>query len=197
MDRFKGPPTLIANASCLEIAQRNQRQSPLLRLPAEIRNKIFDLAQELSARSWKHDSHFYWDRLELSRASRQIFAETAHAYFAIHIYPVARFIHREFDLSDLSKLRKRCTPLQLRLIRHIDIDWDAFQSEDPAMGLREPIEQNMRTLRIFPALETLIISEAPYQVTGADDWYTKEFRKQVGNQDLEVVYLEKEYRNGG
>jgi len=172
-------------------AQRNQLHSPLLRLPAEVRNKIFDLTLELSARSWQHESHFHWDRLDLSRASRQIFAETAHAYFAVHLYPVARFIHREFDLSDLSKLRKRCTPLQLRLIRHIDIDWDAFQPEDRFR--RERTKQNMRTLQIFPALETLIISEAPYQVTDCWEWYTHEFRKQVGNQDLEVEYLEKEY----
>ena len=175
-------------------AQRNQLHSPLLRLSAEIRNKIFNIALDLSARSWQHDSYFHWDRLNLSRASRQIFAETAHAYFAVHIYPVARFIHREFDLSDLSKLRKRCTPLQLRAIKYIDIDWDAFQPKDPAIGLRrERTKQNMRTLQIFPALETLIISEAPYQVTDCWEWYTKEFRKQVGNQDLEVEYLEKEY----
>ena len=65
------------------------------------------------------------------------------------------------------------------------------------MGLREPIRQNMRTLRIFPAMETLIISEAPYQVIDHWEWYTKESRKEVGNQDLEVEYLETEHRDGG
>ncbi|KAH6879058.1 hypothetical protein BKA58DRAFT_453270 [Alternaria rosae] len=78
MDRFKGPPTLVLNASCLAIAQLNQYHSPLLRLPAELRNKIFDLALEISAKSWQHKPDIHWDRLHLSRTSRQIFAETAH-----------------------------------------------------------------------------------------------------------------------
>jgi hypothetical protein len=67
-------------------AERNQQQSLLLRLPAEIRNRIFSLAMDLDQPGRSHSDHSVWetppwDRLELSRSCRQIFAETAETYF--------------------------------------------------------------------------------------------------------------------
>jgi hypothetical protein len=70
----------------LSAINSNQQQSPLLRLPAEIRNTIFSLAMNLDEPGRFHSDHFVWeiplwDRLELSRSCRQVFAEPAQAYF--------------------------------------------------------------------------------------------------------------------
>lgn len=61
--------------------QRNFLESPLLCLPTEPRFMIYDFAMDSFSENWQHDDSLGWDRLSISRASRQLFAETAHDYF--------------------------------------------------------------------------------------------------------------------
>lgn len=165
-------------------ARLNQYYSPLLRLPAELRNKIFDLALELSANSWQHKSGLHWDRLHLSRTSRQIVAETAH-YFAIHIYPVACATQYWYDDCGFPRPRHKFTPSQIRAVLYIDLDGRTFESLEQEHI--EPVPHTIHTLRVFPALQKLIITEPPWYVEDIE-WYTQEFRDGVRNQDLEVVH---------
>jgi hypothetical protein len=57
-------------------------------MPAEIRNRIYDFTLDLQSGQIDHDDYCDWDRLYLSRACRQIFAETASPYFTAKILPL-------------------------------------------------------------------------------------------------------------
>ncbi|KAH6095465.1 hypothetical protein HBI65_111500 [Parastagonospora nodorum] len=69
---FRGPPTLTPNAECLAIMQANQQNSPLLRLPAELRQMVYNYALDTNSAASPGT---------LCRASRQLFAETSEDYF--------------------------------------------------------------------------------------------------------------------
>ena len=57
--------------------ERNQRKSPLLRLPAKLRNKIYIFALDTAAVNVRWDQHSILTRddLHLPRACRQIHTE--------------------------------------------------------------------------------------------------------------------------
>jgi hypothetical protein len=81
----KGPPSLTPNPCCLAMcvisnlfgtpliktsAQLNQQHSPILRLPAELRNKIYDYAMDTNTTEKLHHDMLSWDRLHLPRICR-------------------------------------------------------------------------------------------------------------------------------
>jgi len=87
---------LLRNTDKLNSMQINQRKSPLLRLPAELRQMIYNFALDINSGattltlangtihlniSVSHNDYFWWSRWSLSLASRQLFAETSKDYF--------------------------------------------------------------------------------------------------------------------
>ncbi|KAF2831298.1 hypothetical protein CC86DRAFT_401839 [Ophiobolus disseminans] len=86
----KGPPNLLPSAKELDTALRNQTELPVLRLPPEIRNYIYDFALDLKSDQLHHDNHHDWNRFNLSYMCRQLYAETAELYFTVKILPLIR-----------------------------------------------------------------------------------------------------------
>lgn len=85
-------------------AQSNQLASPLLRLPAELRNRIYDLALDLHT-SDLHEDHVTWERLSLAQSSRQLFAETAPQYFEKKMLPAIVVLEDQDTAVNGSKVR--------------------------------------------------------------------------------------------
>jgi hypothetical protein len=71
-------------------AQRNQQVSILLRLPPELRMRVYDYVMDTDAAAdILHHELWEWNRLEFSHTSRQIFAETAARYFEKKLLPLS------------------------------------------------------------------------------------------------------------
>ncbi|EAT88193.1 hypothetical protein HBI56_096860 [Parastagonospora nodorum] len=100
---FRGPPTLTPNAECLAIMQANQQNSPLLRLPAELRQMVYNYALDTNSAASPGT---------LCRASRQLFAETSEDYFKQNFIVQYLQTHHYEDLEELERHIKHLGPDQ-------------------------------------------------------------------------------------
>lgn len=122
--------------------QRNSRASPLLRLPAELRNRIFALVigQEKTVLVWMHGRTNHWERPiadpggssvlnrqelrpALLRASRQIRRETIAVFYSTTVFMINMAETRDFDLLGKNNFAKveawlrKIAPVYQRLMR--------------------------------------------------------------------------------
>jgi hypothetical protein len=113
----------IRNSPCTDLtcsAQRYQAVSPFLRLPAELRNTIYDLVLDLPSNGLLHHDHNTWDRLNFSRTCHQIFIETAEPYFTTKILALSNVILiNTADRKPASQFVSLLTPSQNIAIRGI------------------------------------------------------------------------------
>ena len=67
--------------------ERNQQNSPLLRLPTELRFMIYEFALDIGAAHVKltHDDYPDWDRTNLCYASRQLWADVSRDYYDLKL----------------------------------------------------------------------------------------------------------------
>jgi hypothetical protein len=86
--------------------------STLLCLPTELRFIKYDFAMETFSGKYLHDDYLDWDRLSLSRASRQLFAETAHDYLDHKLYPGQCLEVLVDDIASLKDIVAERTPSQ-------------------------------------------------------------------------------------
>ncbi|KAH6051721.1 hypothetical protein HBI54_037060 [Parastagonospora nodorum] len=119
----KGPPALTPNTQSLAIARRNQQSSRLLRLPPELRNRIYELAMETHNPAL-HTTDLAWERLSLSRTCHQIFAETAMRYHVVKLLPIANMVHHMCHLHRDLHVVKLLAPSQRRAIRAFEVGWE-------------------------------------------------------------------------
>jgi hypothetical protein len=138
--KMKGPPCLRPSAKSLTMyvlsrlvvtpllnhaaksARRNQRTSDLLRMPPEIRNKIYEMTLD-TADYRLHTSHLTWDRLSLSRTCHQIFTETATIYHAKKLIPLSCILHHASSIDFRLPIVEHLTPSQKFAIRHVSLNW--------------------------------------------------------------------------
>jgi hypothetical protein len=92
-------------------AQRNQTESPLLRMSAQIRGII---SMDLDS-SHHHSGRFDWDRLAISQPSGQIFAETARPYFIRFL--LDNQIYWRGQETVMCDYTQYCAPSQMRAYR--------------------------------------------------------------------------------
>ncbi|KAF2831299.1 hypothetical protein CC86DRAFT_137468 [Ophiobolus disseminans] len=141
--------TLLTNPS----AYYNQHNSRLLRLPAEIRNRILELAMDIDGPAPSlHDEYPLWDRLDVSRTSRQIFAETAHRYFQSKLIFFPNALHELLCIDELELIASEVlTSPQKRAVRHVWLRWD-----DMCMDWRKG-SLDLKVLREFPYVDRITI----------------------------------------
>jgi len=77
---------LTANYSVI----RNQTTSPLLKLPREIRDRVYDFALDLGSGQILHGDHNYWNREDLIHTCHQIYSETARTYYEQKLRPISK-----------------------------------------------------------------------------------------------------------
>ncbi|KAF2831297.1 hypothetical protein CC86DRAFT_401838 [Ophiobolus disseminans] len=139
--QVKGFPNLIPNEQSLAIAHRSQQHSPLLRLPAELRNRIYTIAIELDISLYFHTEVLDWDRLHLYRTCRQIYAETAPQYFTSKLLPItSNFRVRAF----------RCVAAIQEFVGHLTLADELYQrSRNNVVGpLQGDPKQVLRSCRL-------------------------------------------------
>jgi len=121
------PHSLRREALTVNSAQRNRIQSPLLRLPAEVRNKIYAYTLELVPTEiwrWHHEELYFWDRMFFVRSSREVFAETAAAYFELRLLPYHCVTLSVVKLPPRrSGLVLPITPSQFRMLGALAFSW--------------------------------------------------------------------------
>lgn len=121
--------------------QKNSKDSPLLRLPAELRNRIFALVigQEKTITLWKHRGTNHWDRPiadprlsvlnrqamrpALLRTSRQIRRETVAVFYSTTIFRINMAETQDFEelrknnFAQVEAWLRKIAPVYQRLMR--------------------------------------------------------------------------------
>ncbi|KAF2874942.1 hypothetical protein BDV95DRAFT_603723 [Massariosphaeria phaeospora] len=116
----------------------------------------------------------HWDRLNLPRACRQIYAETASAYFETALLPFYTQVFSFDDPAELTRFLHVLVVKQAFLIRAIEIRADTFAARgEPVPWVR------MANLRRVCVRKYLCITH----------WFmTNRLRAQTHNAKLEVVF---------
>jgi hypothetical protein len=99
--------------------------SPLLRLPPELRKKVFCLVEGLGMD--EDNTGYYnktWDRLNLSRSCRQIWAETAERYFSAAIRDLRCLKVTINDMFDIPSSLPGMQQWEMNLIRSVETTYD-------------------------------------------------------------------------
>ncbi|KAI4616532.1 hypothetical protein J4E80_005806 [Alternaria sp. BMP 0032] len=115
------------------IVKSNTQQSPLLRLPAELRNKIF---RHGGTREWRHlnsDNDVFRStpaNIALPRVCRQIYSETATLVYSGNLFS----FNNVFELNRFVASRKHAQLEAMTMIM-VDISWGAFQSGSEALKM--------------------------------------------------------------
>lgn len=123
--------------------------SPLLRLPAELRNLIYTFTLDLDMGVYRNASDEelkmiqpLWDSLDFVRTSHQIYAETAHTYFDTKILPF--LVHDSITLPDddievMNTILAKLTRLQKTMVTHVHFGscklYKNLRNIDPACPL--------------------------------------------------------------
>jgi hypothetical protein len=142
-----------------------------------------------------HHDHPDWDRLNTSRTSRQIFAETATDYFEAHLLPVAQASWSVGDFENDFLCLKRFAKAQKAMVRRITTTWRVFipssydHCYDPIawQWTSDPIFR-LHSLRPYSDLKMLVIVTVPSFVTDKRAPYVKRSRQEVQNLSLEVDF---------
>ncbi|KAI4948613.1 hypothetical protein J4E86_007961 [Alternaria arbusti] len=118
-----------------KISERNATTSPLLRLPAEIRNEIFALAMShgtisLDSSPSTKDRQILQDRHNIPPSSAPLLfvCRQIHAEVALLPYRLNKFIVSGKYLSAMREFLKRRTPEQLELMRDVRWRWPTHGS---------------------------------------------------------------------
>jgi hypothetical protein len=187
------PAVLVANEECLAVyvqrayplrsltscsAIANQQNSPLLRLPSEIRNGFCDLIFETSSDDRHHRSvdHIDWDRLEFARVCRLLWAEYATAYFRSKILPFRAQLSFS-TWKELAAYPTRITLQQRLAIRCVAWPINIYDGD---------ASREMHKLSLMPGLKKVVLPDGsldPFLKTNS------RYMKQIsGNAELEVVF---------
>ena len=108
-------------------------------MPSEIRNRIYEFALDLQSKQLHHHDKYDWNRLNVARASRQLFAETADNYFRSKILPFYEKRVCFWDLEAMQRIIAELTQSQRRAIREVMVDeytvryWHASDREPCAL----------------------------------------------------------------
>lgn len=126
----------------------NQKRSPLLRLPAELRSRIYDYVFDSKSIEILHDDHHEWDRLDFSRTCRQIFSETAHDCFKNRLLPISS--REGVSCSDLEMLQSTFSKLTRslrRCVKTVVLHADIYDGLKDAM--KHKLLKDLPHLQIF------------------------------------------------
>ncbi|EMD94239.1 hypothetical protein COCHEDRAFT_1094483, partial [Bipolaris maydis C5] len=138
--------------------KRNQATSPLLRLPAELRMKIYDYVFDAGSISPKYETqdHRTWEyprtNLSLIQACRQTWAET-------RLLPFTRNVFSGYSEHVIEMLCKNLTRSQANAISRVRLLVDAFaiyrDGKIPHSGLKPWIIVELSDLCMFEGLKEL------------------------------------------
>jgi hypothetical protein len=165
-------------------ATQNQT-SPLLRLPSEIRSPIFECTLDLNSDEIQHKNHFTWDRLNLSRTCRQIFAETASRCLESKLLPlrvkgISSDVYRFTDDAIA-----RLTPSQKNMITNIVFKFARITVKSP-MGMKCAVDS-------VPHLEVITIVQLPgYRYARQTAAHAMKFALDGAKMGVEIVEGERE-----
>jgi hypothetical protein len=137
--------------------QKNQVDSPLLRLPAELRNRIYDLALDPDSKNVRHYDHYDWDRLNPSRTCRQIFTDTAAQHYNINILPLQEGL-KFFTLAALRKTTPVLTPSQKEPV--VKIRWKRETQCTTRTGSECPLDALPNLREVVLVYETVHDSDS-------------------------------------
>jgi hypothetical protein len=136
-----------------------------------------------SQRPCLHEDRLTWDRLNLSRACRQLFAETAAQYFATKMLSVIAFLSIPHSGSTIRDFALLLTPSQKRAVLCISLQYRVY--------LRLFQRKNQSTAYMhtemgeFSGLKKLTVSEST-------DWVAKKYAGALGIEGLEIEGRAKE-----
>jgi len=132
-----------------------------------------------------HDEYPTSDRLDLSRTSRQIFAETAHRYFETRLVFFQAALHEWLCIDELEPIAEELlTSSQKRSVKHVSLRWD-----DIGMDMRRGT-LDLTVLKEFPHLRRITVPRMHrHAVDGLRDQICEILRgAAVGKQDLVVDF---------
>jgi hypothetical protein len=210
---IKYVPQLVPNAVCLakyvhtrskyclfvdtngdRRAQLNAVNLPLFRLPAEIRNQIYGLVMDTDYQHLLHEDCFDWDRLSLSRTSRQLFAETAQDYFDNKLRDFANSGVLLAEPGSNKVLITKLTPSQKSMITRVIVHLDCFPLTDSSFINLLPGKDYRfsSTLEKLPNLQHIVIESEGWPDSYGVIWTVKkQIRKALKDRDVEVTHKDK------
>jgi hypothetical protein len=160
-------------------ALQNQTTSPLLRLPPEIRNRIYDFTLDLKSGRIQHDDHYDWDRLELSRTCRQIYAETAADYFDLKILPLHLCEIVIPNIRELEATIEKFAPTQKGAITKVSITWVHHVTAG---------RNSLRPLVQLPHLKAFKVCESLLRSTYSGQPWVKLIQKCTPGKNIKIVF---------
>jgi hypothetical protein len=131
---------MLRNTDKLNSMQVNQQNSPLLRLPAELRQMVYNFALDINSGATpltlpngtnhltikvSHNDYFRWSRWSFCRTSRQLFAETSKDYFEQKFIVAFLQKHVYGELEELERNIESLSLDQRRAFNKIRLDRNA------------------------------------------------------------------------
>jgi hypothetical protein len=165
-------------------ASRNQKASIFLRMPPEIRNKVYKMVMGTTHHRL-HTSHFTWDRLNLSRTCHQIFAETATDYHFIKLMPLSYVVHHTPSIDIGLRMIEYLTPSQKLAIRHVSVSWARAHA---LWGSKCVLED-------FKGLKRLVLRQGPTRKTRSVMRRIEALKEWIGIENL-VIEIDSDIHGG-
>ncbi|KAH8732788.1 hypothetical protein GQ44DRAFT_696434 [Phaeosphaeriaceae sp. PMI808] len=96
-----------------------------------------------------------WDHLDFSRASRQLFAETAPLYYWMKLMPLTNGVRVLYDFYIANYALEYLTPSQIRTIQRVTVTWNFLQR----------VFESKNGLACLKGLRRVVVLDAPARVT--------------------------------